>query len=61
MTIKEKDIVYEKDYLKLAIKDIENGENLIEIETIEDNLDFDTTDKLIKKINEFKIPINTEE
>lgn len=61
MTIKEKDIVYEKDYLKLAIKDIENGENLIEIETIEDNLDFDTTDKLIKKINELKIPINTED
>ncbi|CDE25414.1 unknown [Clostridium sp. CAG:440] len=61
MTIKEKDIVYEKDHLKLAIKDIENGENLIEIETIEDNLDFDTTDKLIKKINELKIPINTED
>lgn len=61
MTIKEKDIVYEKDYLKLAIKDIENGENLIEIETIEDNLDFDTIDKLIKKINELKIPINTED
>ena len=61
MTIKEKDIVYEKDHLKLAIKDIENGENLIEIETIEDNSDFDTTDKLIKKINELKIPINTED
>lgn len=61
MTIKEKDIVYEKDHLKLAIKDIENGENLIEIETIEDNSDFDTADKLIKKINELKIPINTED
>lgn len=61
MTIKEKDIVYEKGHLKLAIKDIENGENLIEIETIEDNSDFDTTDKLIKKINELKIPINTED
>ena len=61
MTIKEKDIVYEKDHLKLAIKDIENGENLIEIETIEDNSDFDTTDKLIKKINELKIPINTKD
>lgn len=61
MTIKEKDIVYEKDCFKLAIKNIENGENLIEIETIEDNSEFDTTDKLIKKINELRIPINTED
>ena len=37
MTIREKTIVYCKNELKLAIKNVENGDNLIEIETIEDN------------------------
>ena len=34
ITIKEKDIVYAKEGLGLAIKDIENGDNLIEVETV---------------------------
>lgn len=59
MTIKEKTIVYKKDELELAIKDVENGDNLIEIETIEDNPELDTTDKLKEKINELQIPIET--
>lgn len=55
MTIKEKDIVYQKDNFKLAIKNIEDIEPLIEIET---SNEFDTIDKLKKKINELKIPID---
>lgn len=59
MNIKEDDIVYEKDKLQLAIKDIHNGDNLIEIETTEDK-DLDTVEKLIKRINEIEIPIYTD-
>ena len=33
MNIKEDDVVYEKDGFQLAIKDIKNGDNLIEIRT----------------------------
>ena len=57
MNIKENDIVYEKDGFKLAIKDIENGDNLIEIE---ENDELDTTEKLIQKVNEIGIPIYTD-
>lgn len=59
MCIKENDIVYEKDGLQLAIKDIKNGHNLIEIET-EDNDDLNTIDKLIQRINKLDIPIYTD-
>ena len=59
MNIKEDDIVYEKDKLQLAIKDIHNGDNLIEIETTEDK-DLDTIEKLIKRVNEIEIPIYTD-
>ena len=57
--VKEKDIIYEKDGLQLEIKDIKNGDNLIEIET-EENKELDTIEKLIKKINEIEIPIYTD-
>lgn len=59
MNIKEDDIVYEKDKLQIAIKDINNGDNLIEIETTEDK-DLDTIEKLIKRINKIEIPIYTD-
>lgn len=59
MCIKENDIVYEKDGLQLAIKDIKNGDKLIEIET-EDNDDLNTIDKLIQRINKLDIPIYTD-
>lgn len=61
MTIREKTIVYCKNELKLAIKNVENGDNLIEIETIEDNQELDTTDKLKEKINELHIDIDTKD
>lgn len=54
MNIKENDIVYKKDDFEMAIKNIENGDNLIEIET---NDKLDTIDKLIKEIKNIKLPI----
>lgn len=59
MTIKERAIVYGKGNLKLAIKDIENSEKLIEMETIDNNPELDTIEKLKEKINKLQIPINT--
>ena len=59
MNIKEDDMVYEKDGFQLAIKDIKDGDNLIEIET-EENNDLDTIEKLIQKVNEIEIPIYTD-
>ena len=59
MTIKEKAVVYGKGELKLAIKEIEDSDNLIEIETVEGNPELDSTEKLKEKINELQIPINT--
>lgn len=59
MRIKENDIVYEKDDFQIAVKDVKNGENLIEVETVNDNPELDTIEKLKKKINELQIPIDT--
>jgi adenylate cyclase class IV len=55
MNIREDDIVYEKAGLEISIKDIEDGENLIEIEL---NEKFDSIDKVKQKINEINIPID---
>ena len=60
MTISEEDKVYEKDSFELAIKDIKNGDNLIEIETVEGNNELDTIEKLKEKINNLDIPIYTD-
>lgn len=51
--IKENDIVYEKEGFQISIKEILNGENLIEIE---ENEKFDTIDKIKQKLNELEIP-----
>ena len=56
MKINESDIVYEKDGFEIAIKDIENGDNLIEIET-EDNEEMDSIEKLKNKLEQIDIPI----
>ncbi len=56
MNIKEEDIVYEKDEFELAIKNINNGDKLIEIEETEE---INTIEKLIQKVNEIGIPIYT--
>lgn len=54
MNIKENDIIYYKDDLELAIKDIENGDILIEVETTSN---YDTVDKLKKEILKLQLPI----
>lgn len=59
IVIREKTLVYGKGELKLAIKDIENGENLIEIETVENFPELDSIEKIKQKINELQIPIDT--
>lgn len=58
MEIKEFDLVYEKQGLKIAIKDIENGDKLIEIETAKNNIELDTIEKIIKRIEELNIPVD---
>lgn len=59
MNIKEYDKSYEKDDFKITIKDIENGEKLIEIETVEDNKELDTIEKIKDKVNQLKLPLDT--
>lgn len=59
MNIKENDIVYGKDGFEIAVKDILNGENLIEIETVKNNIELDTIEKLKVKLNELQLPIDT--
>lgn len=59
MRIKENDIVYEKDGFEVAIKDVENGDKMIEVETVEENSKLDSIEKIKQKINELQIPIDT--
>lgn len=59
IVIREKTLVYGKRELKLAIKDIENGENLIEIETVENFPELDSIEKIKQKIKGLQIPIDT--
>lgn len=60
MNIKENDNIYGKGGFQIAIKDIINGEKLIEVETVENDPELDTTEKLKEKINELQIPIDTD-
>ena len=57
MRIKENDVVYEKDGYEIVVKDVENGEKLIEVESDEK---FDSIDKLIQKILEYELPVYTD-
>lgn len=56
MNIKENDIIYHKNKFELAIKFIENGDTLIEIET-EPNTEWDSIEKIKTIISEIDIPI----
>ena len=60
MNIKVNDVVYEKDGFQLAVKNIKDGDNLIEIET-EENDEIDTIEKLIQKVNKMGIPVYTDD
>ena len=59
MNIKERDIVYGKEDFEIAIKDIENGDNLIEVETVSNNDNIDTIEKLKTQIINLQIPVDT--
>ena len=59
MNIKENNIVYGKDGFEIAVKDILHGDNLIEIETVKNNIELDTIEKLKAKLNELQLPIDT--
>ena len=59
MNIKESDIVYGKEDFEKAIKDIENGDNLIEVETVSNNDNINTIEKLKTQIINLQIPVDT--
>ena len=58
MNIVENDIVYGKEDFEIAIKDIKNGDNLIEVETVTNNKEIDTIEKIKKQIIDIDIPID---
>lgn len=60
MSIKEKDKVYKKDNLEFSVKDIINGEKLIEIET-KNTIGLRNIQELKQTINEMDIPIETDD
>lgn len=59
MNIIESDIIYGKEDFEIAIKDIKNGENLIEVETVANNDNIDTIEKLKTQIINLQIPVDT--
>lgn len=58
MNIVENDIVYGKDDFQIAIKDIKNGDKLIEVETVANNNKINTIEKIKKQIIDLEIPID---
>ena len=60
MNIKENDEIYSKNGFELAIKYIEKGDILIEVET-EENTDWDTIDKIKNIFLKINIPIKKNE
>lgn len=59
MTIKEKAKVYCKDEFELVVKEVEDIDNLIEVETVRSNIELNSIEKLKEKINKLQIPIDT--
>ncbi len=57
MKIKESDIAFEKNGFTFAVKDIENGEKLIESEPESDDETMDTLDKIKDMFDKYEIPI----
>lgn len=58
MEIDEDDICYSKDGLGLVLKNVRNGDNLIEVETIEEE-GLSTAEDLKEKVLELRLPIDT--
>ncbi len=57
MRIKESDIAFEKDGFRFSVKDIENGEKLIESEANSDLEEMNTLDKIKVMFDKYEIPI----
>ena len=57
MRIKESDIAFEKDGFSFAVKDIENGEKLIESEANPDIEEMNNLDKIKVMFDKYEIPI----
>ena len=55
--IVEEDIAYSNDEISILIKDIKNGDNLIEVET-NFNLKFNSIDGIIKYLKEKNMPLD---
>lgn len=60
MNIKENDVVYRKGDFELAIKDIVEGDKLIETEIVSSNEELNTIEKLKQKIDSLQLPICTD-
>lgn len=58
MEIAEDDVCYGKDKFKLVLKNVRNGDNLIEVETVDEN-GLRTVEELKQKVLELNIPIDT--
>ena len=58
MEIYEDDICYSKDGLGLVLKNVRNGDNLIEVETIKEE-GLSTAEDLKEKVLELRLPIDT--
>ena len=58
MEIVEDDVCYSKDGLGLVLKNVRNGDNLIEVETIDED-GLRTIEDLKEKMLELKLPIDT--
>ena len=58
MEIAEDDVCYSKDGLGLVLKNVRNGDNLIEVETIDED-GLRTIEDLKEKMLELKLPIDT--
>lgn len=56
MQIKEIDYIYKKNELQICVKDVLNGDKLIEIE---ENEQLDTIDKIKEELGKLNIPIYT--
>ena len=59
MNIRENGTIFTNGELEIDVKDIINGEDLIEIEIVENNEKLNTIDKLKDEINKLEIPIDT--
>ena len=58
MEIAEDDIAYSKDGLGVVLKNVKNGDNLIEVET-KDEKGLSTIEELKRKLLELNLPIDT--